>query len=60
MDGNAWSLPHNEFNIRYDDERIAAAGLDVADYTGMLSTMLSDRGCRRFTITATARSCSIG
>lgn len=40
MDGNAWSLPHNEFNIRYDDERIAAAGLDVADYYGMLSTML--------------------
>lgn len=40
MDGNAWSLPHNEFNIRYDGERIAAAGLDVADYYGILSTML--------------------
>ncbi|WP_419511406.1 efflux RND transporter permease subunit [Alistipes sp.] len=40
MDGNAWSLPHNEFNIRYDDELIAAAGLDVADYYGILNTML--------------------
>lgn len=40
MDGNGWSLPHNEFNIRYDDERIAAAGLDVAYYYGILSTML--------------------
>lgn len=40
MDGNAWSLPHNEFNIRYDGERVAAAGLDVADYYGILNTML--------------------
>lgn len=40
MDGNAWTLPHNEFNVRYDDERIAAAGLDVADYYRMLGTML--------------------
>lgn len=40
MDGNGWSLPHNEFNIRYDSQRIAAAGLDVADYYGILSTML--------------------
>ena len=29
MDGNAWTLPHNEFNIHYDEERIAAAGLDA-------------------------------
>ena len=40
MDGNAWTLPHNEFSIRYDDERIAAAGLDVTDYYRLLSTML--------------------
>lgn len=40
MDGNAWTLPHNEFNIRYDDERIAVAGLDVTDYYRILSTML--------------------
>lgn len=40
MDGNAWTLPHNEFNIRYDDEQIAAAGLDVPDYYRILSTML--------------------
>lgn len=40
MDGNAWTLPHNEFNIHYDEERIAAAGLDVGDYYRMLRTML--------------------
>ena len=36
MDGDAWTLPHNEFTIRYDDERIAATGLDVSDYNTML------------------------
>lgn len=40
MDGDAWTLPHNEFTIRYDDERIAAAGLDLADYYRILRTML--------------------
>lgn len=40
MTGNGWSLPHNEFNIRYDDERVAAAGLNVADYYSLLGTML--------------------
>lgn len=40
MDGDAWTLPHNEFTICYDDERIAAAGLDLADYYRILSTML--------------------
>lgn len=40
MDGDAWSLPHSEFNIRYDDERIAAAGLDMGDYYRILSNML--------------------
>ena len=40
MDGSAWSLPHTEFHIRYDEERIAAAGLDVADYYALLHTML--------------------
>ncbi len=40
MDGDAWTLPHNEFTIRYDDERIAAAGLDVSDYYTILNTML--------------------
>ena len=40
MDGDAWTLPHNEFTIRYDDERIAATGLDVSDYYTILNTML--------------------
>lgn len=40
MDGNAWTLPHHEFNIRFDEERVAAAGLDLADYYRMLGTML--------------------
>ena len=40
MDGDAWTLPHNEFTIRYDDERIAAKGLDVSDYYTILNTML--------------------
>lgn len=40
MDGSAWSLPHTEFSIRYDAGRIAAAGLDVADYYAMLRTLL--------------------
>ena len=40
MDGNAWTLPHNEYNIRYDEQRIAASGLDAADYYRLLSTML--------------------
>ena len=40
MYGDAWTLPHNEFTIRYDDERIAATGLDVSDYYTILNTML--------------------
>lgn len=40
MDGDAWTLPHNEFTIRYDDKRIAATGLDVSDYYTILNTML--------------------
>ena len=40
MDGDAWTLPHNEFTIRYDYERIAATGLDVSDYYTILNTML--------------------
>ena len=40
MDGDAWTLPHNEFTHRYDDERIAATGLDVSDYYTILNTML--------------------
>ena len=40
MDGDAWTRPHNEFTIRYDDERIAATGLDVSDYYTILNTML--------------------
>ena len=40
MDGDARTLPHNEFTIRYDDERIAATGLDVSDYYTILNTML--------------------
>ena len=40
MDGDAWTLPHNEFTIRYDDERIAATALDVSDYYTILNTML--------------------
>ena len=40
MDGDAWTLPPNEFTIRYDDERIAATGLDVSDYYTILNTML--------------------
>lgn len=40
MDGDAWTLPHNEFTIRYDDERIAATGLDVSDYYTILNLSL--------------------
>lgn len=40
MEGDSWSLPHSEFNIRYDEERIAAAGLNVIDYYNILNTML--------------------
>lgn len=40
MDGNAWSLPRSEFDIRYDDERIAAAGLDMGSYFRALERML--------------------
>lgn len=37
---SSWSLPHNEFNVRYDDQRIAASGLVVDDYYRILHTML--------------------
>lgn len=40
MDGNAWSLPHNEFHIRYNEEQIAAMGLDIYDYYGVLRSKL--------------------
>ena len=40
MDGDAWTLPHNEFNIHYEEEQIAAVGLVVADYFNMLHTKL--------------------
>lgn len=40
MDGNAWSLPKTEFHIRYNDEQIAVAGLNIYDYYRMLNTQL--------------------
>ena len=40
MDGNSWSLPVNEFHIRYNDEQIAATGLNIYDYYTALSTKL--------------------
>lgn len=43
MDGNSWSLPSNEFHIRYNDEQIAAAGLNIYDYYSALSTKLYNR-----------------
>lgn len=44
MDGNSWSLPSNEFHIRYNDEQIAAAGLNIYDYYSALSTKLYNSG----------------
>ena len=40
MDGNSWSLPKTEFHVRYKDEQIAATGLNIYDYYGMLHTQL--------------------
>ena len=40
MDGDSWSLPKTEFDIRYDAERIAATGLDIYGYYSMLNDRL--------------------
>ena len=64
MDGDAWTLPHNEFTIRYDDERIASR-MEIRLLCGMAvifpTTTRSSTRCfishvfRRFT---TERNCN--
>ncbi len=42
-----WAIPENEFFIRYDREKIARAGIDLAGYWGALREQLFNRSVTR-------------